>query len=139
MRVGFEAISRHICFEFERLPKRRRKPAILPVMPRLKSALYVQALIRRAEVEGANAYLVRRGAEEAGAVFVKLNRLDGGLTVLSPARRGEERVWMKPLGDSTDGKRCDDYFARQVRFDPDIWIVEIEDRQGRAFVDEPIV
>jgi len=108
-------------------------------MIRLKSAIYVQALIRRCETNGAAAYLVRRGSEEAGAVFLKLNRLDGTFTVLSPARRGEERVWMKPLGDAADEPRCADYFAKQIRFDPDIWIVEIEDRQGRTFVDDPIV
>jgi hypothetical protein len=108
-------------------------------MARLKSAIYVQALIRRCEAGGAAAYLLRRGAEEAGAVFIKLNRLDGTLTVLSPARRGEERVWMRPLGEAADEQRCVDYFAKQIRFDPDIWIVEIEDREGRTFVDEPVV
>jgi hypothetical protein len=106
---------------------------------RLKSAIYVQALIRRCEAEGANAYLVRRGAEEAGAVFIKLNRLDGTATVLSPARRGEERVWMRPLGQSASEAQAAEYFAKQLRFDPDIWILEIEDREGRTFVDEPIV
>ena len=108
-------------------------------MLRLKSALYVQALIRRAEAAGASAYLLRRGAEEAGAVFLKLNRLDGTHTVLSPARRGEERVWTRPLGDAADAARCNEYFTKQIRFDPDIWIVEIEDRQGRSFVDESVV
>jgi hypothetical protein len=107
--------------------------------PRLKSALYVQALIRRAEVAGAAAYLVRRGSEEAGAVFLKVNRLDGKTMVLSPVRRGEERVWTRPLGDGADAQRCAEYFTKELRFDPDIWIVEIEDREGRAFVDEPIV
>ena len=107
-------------------------------MIRLKSAIYVQALIRRCEVAGAAAYLVRRGAEEAGAVFIKQSRLDGTFIVLSPARRGEERVWTRPLGESATEERCADYFAKQVRFDPDIWIVEIEDRAGRTFVDEPI-
>jgi hypothetical protein len=108
-------------------------------MIRLKSAIYVQALIRRCEAAGASAYLLRRGAEEAGAVFIKLNRLDGTLMVLSPARRGEELVWTRPLGDAADEQRCADYFTKQVRFDPDIWIVEIEDRAGRPFVDEPVV
>ena len=108
-------------------------------MVRLKSAIYVQALIRRVEAQGASAYLLRRGAEEAGAVFLKLNRLDGHCVVLSPARRGEERVWMRPLGDSADEQRCADYLTKQIRFDPDIWIVEIEDRAGRTFVDEPVV
>jgi hypothetical protein len=59
------------------------------VIPRLKAGLYVKALIRRAEVAGASAYVVRRGAEEAGALFLKLARLDGTCTVLNQARRGE--------------------------------------------------
>jgi hypothetical protein len=108
-------------------------------MVRLKSSLYVQALIRRCETAGASAYLVRRGAEEAGAIFLKLNRLDGTLTVMSPARRGDERVWMRPLGDTAGEARVSEYFAKQVRIDPDIWIVEIEDRGGRSFVDEPVL
>jgi len=108
-------------------------------MIRLKTAIYVQALIRRCEVAGAAAYLVRRGAEEAGAVLIKINRLDGTVVVLSQASRGEERVWLKPLGDSCNEQRTAEYFARQLRVDPDIWIVEIEDRQGRTFVDEPVV
>lgn len=107
----------------------------------LKSAIYVLALMRRCEVEGAQAYLLRRGAEEAGAVFLKVNRLDGTFLVLARAREGREGrlVWTRPLGDSSDEAKATDYFARQIRFDPDIWIIEIEDRQGRAFVDEPVV
>ena len=108
-------------------------------MVRLKSAIYVQALMRRCEVAGAAAYLVRRGAEEAGAVFLKINRLDGTCTVLSPARRGEERIWTRPIGEVADDSRAAEYFAKQIRIDPDVWIVEIEDREGRAFVDEPIL
>jgi len=101
----------------------------------------VQALMRRCESAGAQAYLLRRGAEEAGAVFLKVNRLDGTFIVLARATHGAEGklVWTKALGDTTDEAKATDYFARQIKFDPDIWIIEIEDRQGRAFVDEPIV
>jgi hypothetical protein len=110
------------------------------VIARLKAGIYVKALIRRAEVAGASAYVVRRGAEEAGALFLKLARLDGTCTVLNQARRGEgELVWMKPLGETSDDAAAAKYFEKQVRFDPDLWIVEIEDREGRAFVDEAIV
>ena len=110
------------------------------MIPRLKAGIYVKALIRRAEVAGASAYVVRRGAEEAGALFLKLARLDGTCTVLNQARRGEgELVWMKPLGETSDDAAAARYFEKQVRFDPDLWIVEIEDREGRAFVDEKIV
>ena len=108
---------------------------------RLKSSVYVQALMRRCESAGAQAYLLRRGAEEAGAVFLKVNRLDGTFVVFARAREGAEGnlVWTRPCGESTDEAKATDYFARQLKFDPDIWIIEIEDRQGRAFVDEPIV
>lgn len=110
------------------------------MIPRLKAGIYVKALIRRAEIAGASAYVVRRGAEEAGALFLKLARLDGTCTVLNQARRGEgELVWMKPLGETSDDAAATKYFEKQMRFDPDLWIVEIEDREGRAFVDEAIV
>jgi hypothetical protein len=108
--------------------------------PRLKAGIYVRALIRRAEVEGAQAYVARKGIEESGAVILKLNRLDGSVLVLTQARRGEgDLVWTRPLGDWSDEDRATAYLDRQIKFDPDLWIVEIEDRQGRAFVDEPVV
>ena len=108
--------------------------------PRLKAGIFVRALIRRAEVQGAQAYVVRKGSEEAGAIMLKISRLDGTATVLNQARNGEgELVWARPLGDSTDDEKSRAWFERQIKFDPDLWIVEIEDRQGRAFVDEPIV
>jgi len=108
--------------------------------PRLKAGIFVRALIRRAEVEGAQAYVARKGVEESGALFLKINRLDDTVLVLAQARRGDgELVWTKPLGDWTDEARATAYLERQITFDSDLWIVEIEDRQGRAFVDEPIV
>src|SRR5580658_4347695 len=102
--------------------------------PRLKASIFVRAVIRRAEVAGAAAFVVRKGSEEAGAVFLKIARLDGTSTVLSQARRGEgELVWVKPLGDAVDDARAAAYFDKQMKFDPDLWIVEIEDREGRSF------
>jgi len=110
------------------------------VIARLKAGIFVRALIRRAEVAGAQAYVARHGAEEAGAVVIKIARLDGTCLVLDQARRGEgELVWVKPLGDSADEDRARAFFEKQIRFDPDLWIVEIEDREGRTFVDEPVV
>jgi hypothetical protein len=110
------------------------------MQPRLKAGIFVRALIRRVEVAGAQAYVVRKGAEEAGAVFLKVSRLDGTCVVLNQARAGDgELVWARPLGDSIDDAKASAYFERQIKFDPDIWIVEIEDRDGRAFVDEKIV
>ena len=110
------------------------------MLPKLKAAIQIKAIIRRAEVAGAQAFLVRRGSEEAGALFLKVSRLDGTFTILNQARRGDgELVWTKPLGDAADNESVVKYLEKQMRFDPDIWILEIEDREGRAFVDEPVV
>lgn len=109
-------------------------------VPRLKAGIFVRALIRRAEVAGAAAYVVKKGSEEAGAVLLKIAPLDGSCVVLSQARRGEgELVWVKPLGDKIDEAAASTWFEKQIRYDPDLWIVEIEDREARAFVDEPVV
>ena len=110
------------------------------MLPRIKSLIQVQAVILRAELSGAHAFLVRRGSEDAGAIFLKLSRLDGTFTVLNQARRGNgELVWTSPLGNCADEATVDTWLEKQVRFDPDLWILEIEDREGRAFVNEPIV
>jgi hypothetical protein len=110
------------------------------VIARLKTEIYVKALIRRAEIAGASAYVIRHGSDEAGALYLKLSRPDRSCTVLSQARRGEgELVWIKPLGEASDEEAASKYFEKQFRFDPDIWIVEIEDRDDQTFVDEPVV
>ncbi len=108
--------------------------------PRLKAGIFVRALIRRVEVAGAQAYVAKKGVEESGAVFLKVDRLDGQALVLAQARRGEgELVWTQPLGGWAEYEKVRTYLDKQMKFDPDLWILEIEDRQGRTFVDEPVV
>ncbi|MGC9954132.1 MAG: DUF1491 family protein [Rhizomicrobium sp.] len=110
------------------------------MIPRLKAGIFVRALIRRAEVAGAQAYVVKKGSEEAGAVFLKVALLDGTCTILNQVRTGDgELAWAKPLGGACDEARAAAYFEKQMKFDRDLWIVEIEDRDGRAFVDEKVV
>lgn len=110
------------------------------MIPRLKAGFFVRALIRRAEVAGAQGFVVKKGSEEAGAVFIKIAKLDGTCLVLNQITLGEdERGWARPLGDWCDEEKARSYFEKQQKFDPDLWIVEIEDRQGRSFVDEKIV
>ena len=108
--------------------------------PRLKAGIFVRALLRRAQVEGASGFVVRSGAEDAGAIILIVARLDGTVLVLNQVRGAKgELVWAKALGGWSDEARAAAWCDKQVKFDPDLWIVEIEDRQGRAFVDEPIV
>ncbi len=110
------------------------------MIPRLKAGIYVRALIRRVELAGAAAYVVKKGGEEAGAMILTVTRPGGSSMVLAQARRGDgELIWIKPLGDSAEPERLRTWLEKQQRVDPDLWIVEIEDREGRSFVDEPVV
>ena len=107
---------------------------------RLKAGIFVRAVMRRAEVAGAAAYVARKGAEEAGAVFIKIAKLDGTCTVLTQARSAAgDLVWARPLGENSPEDKAAAYLERQVKYDPDLWVIEIEDRQGRPFVDEEII
>ena len=108
--------------------------------PRLKAGIFVRALIRRVQVAGASAFVVRSGAEEAGSIIIKVAKLDGAVLVLNQVRDAKgELVWSRALSGWSDESRAAQWCDKQVKFDPDLWIVEIEDRQGRAFVDEAIV
>jgi hypothetical protein len=110
---------------------------------RLKTALWVAAYLRRCHVEGVPAVVRRRGAEEAGAVFVRIVRLDGTSDLFGPApqsafeeARTSPRAFAPSLARQTAlDADIETYLARQLKFDPDLWIVEVEDRDGRNFLD----
>jgi hypothetical protein len=105
----------------------------------LSSDIWVYALVRRAELGGAFATIARKGDARAGAVLVKLyNPLTRETHLYSEATRGDgERVWMQPVDSDTESD-LDAYVARAARIDPDLWVVEIEDKQGRHFLTEPV-
>ena len=108
--------------------------------PRLKAGIFVRALIRRVQLEGASAFVIRSGAEDAGSIILKVAKLEGSVLVLNQARNARgELVWAQALGGWVDEARAAQWCDKQVKFDPDLWIIEIEDREGRAFVDEQIV
>jgi len=109
---------------------------------RLRSDFFVSALLRRAQMEGAIAVLRRRGAAEAGAIFVKVDRLDGTATLYGPAPQsfetpnGVARLFVRAHSEEWAAPAdIEQRLQREIAFDPDVWIVEIEDRAGRAFVD----
>jgi len=104
----------------------------------LSTDIWVGALIRRAELSGAFAVVVRKGDPRAGAVLVKvMDRRDRSWRLFSEATRGDgERVWMQPLkGEEAD---LDAYVERSRRIDPDLWVVEIDDAEGRHFLTEAV-
>lgn len=105
----------------------------------LSTDIWVGALIRRAEKEGAFATVARKGDPRAGAVLVKvLNRREGHAVLYAEAFRGDgERVWMEPTASHQEPD-LDRYIERAVRVDPDLWVVEIEDGLGRHFLTEAV-
>jgi hypothetical protein len=102
----------------------------------------VAAYLRRCQTEGIFGAVRRRGAEEAGAVFVKLALLDGNAMLFAPApqtvyddSRPIERVFASISPQPVAEQAVEDRLAKEIRFDPDVWIVEIEDKAGRHFLD----
>lgn len=102
-------------------------------MARLISEFWVSAWLRQAALDGLVAVLRRRGAAEAGAIFVKLDRLDGTAALYGPAPQsladddGQRRFQL--LLDA-DPLSVEDRVERERRFDGDLWLVEIENRAG---------
>lgn len=105
----------------------------------LSTDLWVAALIRRAEQGGAFATVARKGDARAGAVLVKtISHQSGSARLYAEAYSGEgERIWMQPVA-STDEAALDAYVERARKIDPDLWLVEIEDRDGRHFLTETV-
>ncbi|HET7882187.1 MAG TPA: DUF1491 family protein [Acetobacteraceae bacterium] len=95
--------------------------------PRLKAGLWVKMALRLADRDGRPGVVLRRGDADAGGVLAVLRGREG-LTVLSQMRTAEGALaWMRATGpDPVDQAAVDAYVERQVRFDPDIWVLEFE-------------
>jgi hypothetical protein len=105
----------------------------------LSTDVWVFGLIRRAELAGSFATVVRRGDARAGAVLVvTADHRAGSFRLFAEATRAEgERVWMQPIRSAAEAE-IDAYVARAVAIDPDLWVVEIEDADGARFLTEPV-
>ncbi len=106
-------------------------------VPRLKTELWVQAFLRTCETRGLFGAVIHKGAAEAGTLHVAINHLDGSFDLLSPAPG--------PAFDDDGNRRFTNAFARRVawpeiaariarerKIDSDLWLVEVEDRDGMA-------
>jgi hypothetical protein len=106
---------------------------------RLSSDLWVYALLRRVQLAGAFATVARKGDARGGAVLVKtINRKTGLTRLWAEAAAGDgETVWMRPTAGDAESE-ADAYIARAASVDPDLWVVEIEDADGRRFLTERV-
>lgn len=104
--------------------------------PRLATGFWVAAYLSRLEAAGIPAFLVSKGDKTAGAVAVKVATMDGRASVFTRAYGPEgDRIWAA-LAEAAPESEADEALSRQRRFDPDLWIIEIEDPKGRSLLDE---
>lgn len=95
--------------------------------PRVKAGLWVQIALRLGDKDGRPGAVLRKGDPDAGGILVVLNGR-AGLMALSQMRAADgSQAWMRATGPApVDQAAVDEYIARQVRFDPDLWVVEFE-------------
>jgi hypothetical protein len=95
--------------------------------PRIKAGIWVSMALRMGNADGRFGAVLRKGDPDAGGVLVVLRSRDG-VCVLSQVRSTDgELVWMRATGaGAVDEPTADAYVARQVSFDPDLWVLEFE-------------
>jgi hypothetical protein len=105
-------------------------------MPRLTARFWVDAYLTRLRLYDIPAYVVAHGDDTGGAVLVKLATLDGNAVLFQRSfdlLTGDRR-WVELASGSE--REVDETVARQRGFDPDLWVIEVEDRQGRHLLDQ---
>jgi hypothetical protein len=109
-------------------------------MQRLRSDFWVAAYLRRCSVEGAFAALRRRGASDAGAIWIIVERSDRSVALFGPAPQSlmtaeqMDRTFVSVFADIwRDREQVEARIQREILFDPDLFVIEVEDMQGRIF------
>lgn len=107
---------------------------------RLKTGIWVKALIRRCDLAAIPIAVIARGDADAGAIVLKFNGGEAGCSVLSQARGQDgDLLWMRSTGPAPVGEaEADAYIDRQRGRDPDIWVIEIETGSPEALINGPL-
>ena len=100
-------------------------------MARLRSDFWVAAYLRRCAIEMVDAVLRRRGAAEAGTIFVKVDHRDGTASLLGPAPQSLVESGASPrlftmILDRAAPLDVEDRMRREMKFDPDLWLLEVD-------------
>lgn len=105
-------------------------------MTRLTAEFWVHAYLARLRLYGIPAFVTAHGDDTAGAVLVKLNTLDGQAQSFhrSYDLMSGDRKWVEHAGGPEAD--VDAAIQRQQGFDPDLWVIEVEDREGRHLLEE---
>ena len=105
---------------------------------RVKAELWIKAHIRKCNAKAIPVTVVRRGDDQAGALIIKVNQLGPGCAVLVPTNTLDGgRKWRWAFGkELVPESEADAYIEKQLNLDPDIWVLEIEDRKGRHLIED---
>lgn len=109
---------------------------------RLKSEIWVSAYCRRVMATGTQVVVARHGDDDAGSIFICVRTLDGRAMVFGPAPMGlsdanTDRRWVKHHETADVAETwADEHLATERRLDPDAWVIDVEDRAGRHFLDD---
>lgn len=112
---------------------------------RLRSDIWVKAYVRTCAANGASAYVVHHGDDAAGAIFIKVTAANRCAQLYGPAPAGldatdlDRRFVRLTASGAIEDREADSRLAREREFDGDVWIVEIEDSDGRHFLDPWLV
>ena len=107
-------------------------------MPReIPTHLWVSALLRRASLSGAFATIAHKGDEDRGDVVVKVTSERGKARLYAPAFNPEGPTEFERLAVETEAE-ADELVGKRRKMDRDLWVIEIEDREGRHFLVEPV-
>ena len=109
--------------------------------PSLKAEIWIKAQIRLCDINSIPAVVKRRGDSNAGAILLKLNRLDAGVEVLCQTRDIDgNHAWMRGTGEGLVSEiEAEVYIDKQTRYDPDIWVLEIEDPKVQYVIENKII
>ena len=106
-------------------------------MARLATGIWVSAYLMRLSVEGIHAHVVKKGDTTAGAVAIKVALMNGRASFFSRGYGSDGTVsWHSQAEDAVESE-VDAALARQRGYDPDLWIIEVEDPRGRHMLDAP--
>ena len=105
-------------------------------MARLRSKIWVQAYLKRLELQSIAAYVTAHGDDHSGAILIKVMKMDGCAKLYQKTfdLQNNRNAWVKIL-DGLDAE-IDTLLEKQKVNDPDLWVVEIESASGQNFLDE---
>ncbi|PPR12215.1 MAG: hypothetical protein CFH41_00249 [Alphaproteobacteria bacterium MarineAlpha11_Bin1] len=109
--------------------------------PRLKTDIWIRAQIRLCDINFIPAVVTRRGDSDAGQVLINLNRLNGTFELFARTSTLDGTpAWRSVTGGNPmDEKAALTFIEREANVDPDIWVLEIEDRDRKYQLDGPVI